>query len=293
LGWANENGRWVHSAVSQDTFNYYSAIRSLYEAGGLDPDFALIDQNVGWEKFASGRAGAISASGAPAEWVKGAQSWAAQNPGVPFADVTGIVPSRPDENGVRWRYVGGSFWSEMYINANVDDAKLDAILGLYEYLLSDEFRTIKNHGIEGVDYQMDSDGTIASLLGTKDDGTAVTPADKYPFLRSMATWATWAGEDQYYSEATPIGIREESMEALMWEIENAEPAPVYWELEAAAATLPTFAQMGIDVAADRVNFVLSNKSPQQAWQDIIARYNAMGYQAFEDEMNEYAASLGM
>ncbi len=191
-GWVKEDGRWVHAAVSQQARRLYSALRELYRRGGLDEDFAVLGGSEGRDRFGSGRAGALAIQPAPKHWNQPAQVWESLNPDTPFEDVTGIVPARPDENGQRWRFITASYWSETYINSNVDDRKMDAILRLYDFLMSDEFQTVKLWGFEGEDYRVHADGSFERLLDPD-----VWLGAKYPFLHSMSYWTTWGDENQY------------------------------------------------------------------------------------------------
>ncbi|TVQ21257.1 MAG: extracellular solute-binding protein [Spirochaetaceae bacterium] len=286
-GWVKEDGRWVHSAVSQQARALYSALRELYQRGGLDPDFAVLGGNDGIDRFGAGRAGALAIQVAAKHWHRPAEVWASLNPDVPFEQVSGIVPERRDKNGQRWRFITASYWSETYINSNVSDAKMDAILRLYDFLMSDEFQTVQLWGFEGIDYQERTDGTKVSLLAPD-----VFPGTKYPFLHSMGYWTTWGDQHQYDYPWISEGLRRESKEHLDWVLANAKAPDVAWELDAAAATLPSYARVNFDAAEDRTTFILSSRSEDAVWDEIISKYNAMGYQQLEREMNEYARSIG-
>lgn len=196
-GWMKQDGKWVSTAVSREAYAYYSAVRRLYDAGGLDPDFAVQKSDDGVNKFGSGKAAAMAIQVAAKHWDKPAEVWKKLNPGTDFADVTDIVYERPDVNGQTWRFITASYWSETYLNSKDSPETVDAILRLYDTLMGPDFSTIKLWGFEGVDYKKASDGTIQSLLGLKADGTPKTATDKYPFLYSMSYFPTWGDEGQY------------------------------------------------------------------------------------------------
>jgi len=288
--WFKEDGEWIHANVSKQQFELLSFLRDLYEAGGLDPDFAVLRGSEGQEKFGTGIAGALALQPAAKHYVKIYDIWNSVFPEKSFEDSFKILKQFPDQNGIYWRFITASFWSESYINGNVDDAKMDRILALYNYLLEPDVKRMMTYGIEGVDYVLDDNGQVESLLGTNEDGTAITAGSKYPFLYSMGYLTSWGDEGQYDWPWIPEFIRRESKEYLDWSLANAQVAPIYWEL--AALETPTKADVAFDGGADRINFIMSSKSKEEAWQEILDKYNAMGYAKLQAEVAAAAAELG-
>lgn len=88
-------------------------------------------------------------------------------------------------------------------------------------------------------------------------------------------------------------MRSKSWDHLQWDLKNAKAPDIPWKLNAEAPNLPSFGRVNINGDADMISFVLSKKSPDAAWQDIINKYNAQGYQQLEKEMNDFAHSIGM
>ena len=144
-----------------------------------------------------------------------------------------------------------------------------------------------------MDYRRTANGPV-SLLGVNEDGSAVTPQEKYQFLSGwMGSLASWGDELQYVFAGYPEGIRDKSYDELLWRIENTQAPEVPWLLNAYAPNLPSFQRVNLEPNVDMVNFILSDLTPEQAWQEIVDTYNAQGYQLLEEEMNQYADSIGM
>lgn len=290
-GWIKEDGKFIRNELSKEAFDFYSFARKLYNAGGLDKDFAVLQGEDGINKFASGKAGALAIQVAPKHIAKVYNVWSKLFDDQKMTDSIGILPSRPDNNGDYWRFITTSFWSESYINAAVDENKMDRILALYDFLISDEGFTLMWNGIEGVDYKVNADGTFENLMGTKDDGTAITTVDKYPFCYSMSYLATFGDDSQYDNTAIPEDIRTMSKEHLEWQLENAKAPQYEWVL--GGLNTPTKDKVVLDGNADMIQFILSDKSEEEAWQEIIAKYEAQGYNNLVDEVNAAAKELGI
>ena len=79
--------------------------------------------------------------------------------GTEYLDDVKALNLMPDKNGKKSYPMWGYAWSESFINASVSDEKLDKILQLYDYLLSDEGALLSTYGPEGELYDM-KDGKV-------------------------------------------------------------------------------------------------------------------------------------
>ena len=203
--WVLEDGKYIPSFFSKKTVDGIKAMKTLWDDGLLDKDF-VINKNTdnGKNNFLNGKAAAIVHSAFPGYLTGYQKDWEKKNPGKPFADnvVEIFLPKGPDGNA----YLGqSSFWSETYISSKVDDKKMDRILRLYDYLLSDKGTMLRRYGIEGVDYKMDGDNIV--ITREKDsNGAFKQVGDLYKNLQSWGMLATWDEDFPYEDPGIDPGV---------------------------------------------------------------------------------------
>ena len=105
-----------------------------------------------------------------------------------------IAKLYPGVDGKKYYFVDTEPWSESYISANVDDAKMAAICKLYDFLYSEEGKRLVFCGIEGEDYDP-RDGMVVMKEG-------VDPARKISVHESE-----FQRKQHCHVESLRIGIR--------------------------------------------------------------------------------------
>lgn len=193
--WVEEDGRFVPSWTTDAFKDVVASYRYLYKTGGLDPEFYSKSPNIIREDFAAGRLGAMEYKSFPMSLMELKEVWDTLND-KPFEECVDVLPIFPAPDGVRYSNSSNVFWSETYISSSVDDAKMERILALFEFLLSDEGQQFCHYGIEGEDYiRTDGDDYECLLnLGTEDGGTmslSTALAQKYPSSTLFVNLATW------------------------------------------------------------------------------------------------------
>lgn len=192
--WIEQDGCYIPSWYSEQFYNVVSAYRTMYESGGLDPDFYIKNPNEVLDDFASGRLGAIEFKSSPSALQEIAELWYQYND-KPFEDCVDVLPMFPAPDGTIYCNTSTPFWSESFISSSVDEEKINRILSLFDYLLSDEALFLGKYGLEGEDYVIEKDGSYRCLLDT--EGTSLTALlqDKYPSSVLFSGLATWGGSD--------------------------------------------------------------------------------------------------
>ncbi|WP_281550237.1 hypothetical protein [Murimonas intestini] len=188
----SDDGTFVPCWTTEGFKDVVAAYRRMYESGGLDPDFYIKTPNAVMEDFANGRLGALEYKSAAGSLEDLKALWDRYND-KPFdecVDILHIFPA-PDGNC----YSNSSFvsWSESFISSQVDDEKMERILCLYEYLLSDEGIRLTKYGLEGEDYELDKDGSYSCLLDTDSQSTIRILQEKYPSIYLFANLASLNG----------------------------------------------------------------------------------------------------
>jgi len=295
--WLKENGRYIPFYASEKMKEVAKQMRELYAEGAIDPDFAVMKTNDGIEKFGQGKVGAISMQATPNGLKKLHDAWGKYNPGVDFADSVQVIPvSWAAEDGKVYRHHGLTFWSESYFSSKVDDAKMDRILRIYDYLLSDEFITMRRYGLEGKDFTREGDKIV--IQWQKDEsGNYKGLWNVYPSLNlfgSLAAWYQWTEFEE--NEVNFLTFTEKlvkmSIEGLNHSIANHEPVPTNFAIE--LLYTPEKAKLSaINPTEDLIKVMLSKEDPVAMWEEIVKGYNNKGLQKAIDEVNAAIQEQGL
>ena len=292
--WIRGDDGLYYVPAFEDSFELVSWLRDMNKAGGIDPDFmnyTAHSAESGLPNFLSGKAGMVCVQATPAMINSMALTFLAANPGVKYDDLLDYfeILEPPVDGGKE--PVGlctASFWSESYISANVSDVKLDRILQLYDWLMSDEGMYLMTMGIEGVDW--DHDGSGSFIIHN-------SRPDQYPLLSGgFMCLASWYGHFQWINPAIPKVIRDYNREIFSYRFEN-------WnrELRDYALILETIPErdalgsledFGMNFWAPFI-FDKSNAGNRELFDKLKVNMDSAGYRAAKDAVNARARALGI
>ncbi|MFC5402773.1 extracellular solute-binding protein [Cohnella soli] len=286
--WVRGDGKWVPAFSTARATEGVKAIKALYDAGGLDKDFATIKSGEATDKFASGLAGAYAHDTTPGTLRTLKTKYEELNPDKKFEDAFMILPPIKNVDGNFYRFYDSGIWSESYINAKADDKKVDRILRLFDYIFSEEGFNLLHFGIEGVDYEK-KDGQI-SMIDQKDaDGKPLVLMNKYPFMK--ASYLTeWSGTSIATNPLIPQTLRDMSEANFQWMMQNAKPVDTDLRLNFIDYPSRTKAVEQFDV--DLVKAVLS-KNAEETWNKITQGYMNGDYKTIVEELNAKAKEMGI
>ncbi|GIP28528.1 sugar ABC transporter substrate-binding protein [Paenibacillus sp. J23TS9] len=295
-GWVYEDGKWMPSVASAKMVKGLTQVRDLYASGALDPDFPLLKNDDGLEKFAQNKAGALFSQISIAKLQNMQTIWAKYDHDVKFEDAVEILPVWPDEDGNTYRFVQTSFWSESYFSAKVDDAKMDRILKMYDFLLSPEGDMLVRYGFEGKDYKKEGDKIVVTRPVDAKTGSMKALKDVYPSQQVIAMVARWR-EDTYLEDSVK---RMQFGDALVDKVDEA-----YKKLTSEAKPIPTAFDiklmstpakdkvMGIKFVDDITKVVIGKEDPAKMWGTVLKGYEAKGLNEAIKEVNDKAAEMGI
>ncbi|GIP33478.1 extracellular solute-binding protein [Paenibacillus sp. J2TS4] len=295
--WVKEDGKYIPYFASERMDEVVKQMRELYTEGAIDPDFAIMQTNDGIDKFGQGKVGAISIQATPNALKNLSNSWEKYNKDVKLEDVIAIIPeSWANPEGKRHRHQAITFWSESYFSSKVDDKKMERILHIYDYLLSDEFIIDRFYGIEGKDYTKEGD-TYTITREKNENGEFVSIGSLYPsfnMLGGLAAWYQWT--EFSGSEAVDIAygakLVEMSRKELNHRIENYEPVPTNFKVE--LLHTPAKAKLSaINVAEDITRIMLAKEDPVAMWKETVKGYDNKGLQKAIEEVNEAVQAQGL
>jgi putative aldouronate transport system substrate-binding protein len=277
------DGKYVMPIAEEKAFALAQFLKKMYKAGGLDPDFATLEGNQAIDKFAAGKLGLIGRQVSPKHLRILMDAWVLAQPDKNFVDTIAILPG-PSVDGSYTRLSVPSYWSETYIEANVDDDKMDRILQLYNWLYSQEGMYMMQWGFEGKDWTME-DGSVKLLTPVNAETGMHTPtAELYPFTYAMNYLAAWGGDYlQYDDPSIPEDLRtlckaERDQRVATW-----KDPQVNWAAQ--AVEVPEKQEMGaVTFADDWTKFIMdsSSKADQELYDDMVKNWNANGYAAAVD-----------
>ncbi|WP_274653828.1 extracellular solute-binding protein [Paenibacillus humicola] len=280
--WLKEDGKWIPFYASKQMDNVVVQARKMYTDGALDPDFAVEKAGEANQKFYQNKAGAFAFS---VDSVKGATGvkaeWEKNNPGQNFFDHVKLLHLWPAADGTIYRHTTTSWWSESMINADVDDAKLDRILRIYDWLLSPQGQELFNYGIEGKDYTKSGD-TVTVTRPKDASGHYVDLKQEYPsmdVISQLAMWRNAASLEDTPANRAAFGDKEVQFvqDELNWQMKNAKPIPTAFDI----FTMSTPAKdklSAINFDDDFTRMILSKEDPVQMWHQIVKGYDGKGLQ---------------
>ena len=270
------------------------ALRSLYKDGILDKDFAIQKTEEGLAKFANGLAAAacFQLTSPLADYMGFfGNTFQKAFPNKKLAESIGFVPPLKNEkDGKRTVFTYPGFWSESYISAAVDDAKMDKILQLVDYTLSPEFLEIQRYGLEGVDFT--KSGDKYTIIREKDaTGTFIPLQDKYKFLAGFKFLGTWAGDTLPEDPAVPADVNKICNDYLSWVPQNTVVPTVYFD--PVFMSLPLKNEWTADIGADTIQIIIGKEPVEDMYKKVIDGYKAKGLDAMVDEVNAALAAKGI
>ncbi|WP_162463119.1 extracellular solute-binding protein [Paenibacillus psychroresistens] len=288
-----ENGKWIPNYVSAKYPKVLTQWRELYHLNLLDPDFAIFKDKEGVDAFAQGKAGALAYSVNIAHIKLASDLWEQYNPGSLFADHVKMLPIWPDANGTRYHYAQGTYWSESYFNANISDAKMERIMYLYDYLMSEEGSFLVKFGRENIDYKLEN-GQWVSLLK---QGEKLN--EKYPSLGALSVLAAWA-ED---IDAIDMPINRKKfgeanfqlfLDSRKWMQANTQAIPLNLKIQSILQLQPIIAGVSFqDASDDAVKIVLGKDNITEAWKAKLIEYEKLGIANQIEAVNKEALKQGI
>jgi putative aldouronate transport system substrate-binding protein len=294
--WMKDTDGKYRQAVSGDTtFRMMQFFKRMYQAGGLDPDFATLEQNQALEKFASGKAGILGRQVSPKHLQPVMNSWVKVQPDLDYVQSIKLLHG-PTVDGNYTRFAEKAYWSESYIEAKVDDAKMDRILQLYNWLYSKEGMYYMAYGIEDKDYRFDADGNVELLTPINEEtGLHQSLLEIYPFTYAMSYLACWTGDLLQYEDPTiPLEIRQLCVPERDNRVANWKDPQINWAVQ--AIDVPEKQEAAaISFDDDWVRFIMdtSGKADEDLYAEMKANWDANGYAAAVNAISAKAGELGI
>ena len=285
--WIKEDGQYIPAVFSKNSLESLQNMRQMYDDGLIDPDIALTNLNTAYDKFVAGNISAVLIGGGFGNIDSSiyAQRWAKLYPDLEFTDCVKVLKPMKGTNGEYNHAVFKTYWSESYFSASVDDAKMERIIAIYDYLISEEGQRLINYGFEGEDYTMDGD-TITQI-------NTDLPT-RYPSKTLFSMIVAYNNDASYDMNSVVLvdeKIRQEAVNYIDWVIDNTTVPEFYPELTyVSTAAKDMFTVLDHD---DLLNIMMGSDPVEDMWNDILASYEAKGLSTMIEEVNAKAAEMGL
>jgi len=246
-------------------------------------------------KFTAGKVGILGRMVSPTEMNVVLHEWITVQKDKDFVQCVEVLPP-PEVPGKKiMRYTEKAYWSETYINNNVDDAKMDRILTFYDYFYTEEGMRLVLFGFEGQDYKMDGKDVVMLTEMNPDTGNPKSARDIYPYAYGgMGNLVAWSEDYMQYVDPT---VSKEMRDRLAAERERRiaewEPCPRNYRVQ--AIDIPERQAMsGINAIDDWIAFIMdtSNSSDEELFDKMYAKWEANGYKEAKAAMTAKTAELG-
>lgn len=284
--WVDNNGTYVPAYfagenLGDDVLASLQLARDMYVEGTIDQDIALTTVESAKNKFVNGQSAALIGTEATI-FSNGSGSvysmWEDMY-GSPMEESVKVLNLLPSVNGETYYWEWTMGWSETMISAHVDDAKMERILMIYDYMASEEGNLLINFGFEGKDYTIE-DGVIVESEEVQEKGLG----DIYPSTSAGAIFA-WNPvlPDTYTLPASRA----------QWLLDFLDE----YRAQAAACTLPeysieakqTFLSLGSNLHFNKTDdflLVMMGTEPvEDMWSEIMDGYKADGLEEVIEQVN--------
>lgn len=266
--------------LGSDALATWQLIRDMYQEGVIEQDIFLATTAQAEEKFLMGRSAAICFDGGVSNtktYENIIQYWKEIH-GSEFLEDVRFLDLMPSVDGETYYTVWDYAWSESYISAAVSDEKLERILAIYDYLLSEEGMLLSHFGLEGESYCVEEDGSIR-LLGEE------APSDRYlsiGMLASLVSWNNGIQDGAKYPSTVPEAYRKVDEER----VERARQCGIpEYDYEYTAAVHQMDDPFSIDANAIFQEIMLGKEPVEEVWKAIIGEYKKQGLMEVIEEVN--------
>lgn len=290
--WIKEDGRYIPAVFSRGALESLKNMRDMYDQGLIDKNIATIKGDEANDKFVAGKAAALLISGGFRSLYGNIEinKWQKVNPDKKIIDCVRALKPLLNSNGDGNRYhcVFKTYWSESYFNAKIDDKKMDRIMRIYDYLVSDEGQDLKNYGIKDVDYKKDGEKYVVIddqyLEGKKHMAFA-------SIFKGLASWGNANEYDMNSPLITDAAERQYAVDWINWVKQNSKVPDFNPQLTMMSTS--TKDKFSILDHNDMLKVMLSQETVEKAWGDIVNNYKTKGLDKMIDEVNAKAKEMGI
>ncbi|MCK8487951.1 extracellular solute-binding protein [Paenibacillus sp. MBLB2552] len=286
--WIKEDGKYIPAVFSKKALPALQNMKDMYEKGLIDPDIALVKPADSYDNFVAGKSAALLSAGGFINYNKEIyeKRWKPAYPDKEITESIKVLKPLIGPDGERSHAIFKTYWSESYFSNKVDDKKMDRIMALYDYVLSQEGKDLLTYGIEGEDYKIENGEKV--MIETR------SLIEKYPARLFMKELVAYETSDTYNMNNPTLAneaIRKEAVEYIDWILKNTK-VPDY-NIRLTYISTPTKDKFTVLDHDDLLKMMLSKDPIEKSWNDILNDYKAKGLDKMIEEVNEMAKAEGI
>lgn len=252
--------------------------RDMYTSGVIEKTVIQQTTNSAREKFLQGENAAILYSGGMSNIYGEVGIYWKEFHDSSFQEDVKALKLMPDVNGQKTYPIWGYAWCESYISAKVDAEKLDKILRIYDYLLSDEGAFFAAYGPEGEFYKV-----VDGRAELYDPGVDVT--GRYPSCKLLSVLVRW--DPSLYDERFPSMVPDEYLEVNYELLREAKEVPIpEYEPECGLIMKEEQIDFSLDLNNDFLSIMTGTEPVEEMWEEIRNEYEEKGLQDMIDIVND-------
>jgi putative aldouronate transport system substrate-binding protein len=249
-GWMKEDELWMPVYASKKTGDALSYTKELYDLGLLDKEFAYRTIKEAFSLFTEGKAGAICC-----QYFNLLKHWKTVDDKDDYLDKIVVLKPWPTEDGNTYSFTSSLHWSELYINEQVDDEKMDKILEIFDFLLSKE---------------------ADELFYRKDDPNW---RDNNPSIEALSTLVSWNQDNIYNKTDASIEIYGEAnidyaIELMDWYQSQTKGVDLNNEIiftsTPSKLLLPTYQE----IKDDMIRVIVGKEPANKSWEKVLEKYRS-------------------
>lgn len=274
----DEDGIYRPVYFTEDLIPAFQLGRDLYTSGAIEKEAILQTAQGSQDRFLRGESAAILyAGGFGGIYAETGIHWEEYHENGFLEDVRALK-LMPDKKGNKAYPVWGYAWSESYISARVDEEKMDRILQIYDFLLSEEGAFLATYGPEGDFYEI-VDGEVKLY------DSDVYVAGKYPSCGVFSVLVRWNPTlyDERFPNTDPAGYAEVN-HGLVREAESVH-IPEY---EPRCSDIMRQEQIDfvISVGDDFLHIMTGEEPVEDMWEELRREYEEKGLEDVIRIVNE-------
>ncbi len=269
-GWMKEDGKWIPVYASKKTGDALAYTKELYDRGLLDKQFPYRTLQEAFSLFTEGKSGAFCC-----QYFNLIKYWNENGYKDNILDKIVVMKPWAAEDGNTYSFTSSLHWSEIYFNAKVDDNKMNKILELFDYLLSEEAKELFYHG--GDQQWMDNN----------------------PSIDALSTLVSWNQQNFYEKEPSIVKIYGEkninyAVELMDWYQNNTKTVQynniITFMSTPSKLLLPTYQE----IKDDMIQTIMGKEAADQTWSEVLEKYRSeTPLEAAINEVTEQADLLGI
>lgn len=274
----DSDGVYKPAYFAEDMLPAFSLARDMYERGVIAKDVLLSTTELAEERFLQGQHAALLYSGGVgAEYGNIGIYWNDLY-GRDFMEDVRVLSLMPDVNGNKSYPAWGYAWSESYISAKAGEEKLNKILELYDYLLSEEGAFYTCYGPEGELYEFE-DGRVKLY------NEATYVSDRFPSCAVFSIMARW--NPNPYDDRFVTGVPEIYDRINRGLVEEAKGVALpEYNLRCTQIMLEQQIDFSLNVNEDFCRIMAGTEPVEKMWEELKQEYEEAGLSEAVRRVNE-------